>query len=613
MKMFKSAVVLFLAAAVSGEVSAFILAERGKPADCEIVLPSDATPANRTAAKELADGVKRITGIALPICETGRTPPPDSSAASRRIVLRRDSSAAESEFRLKVAGRVLLVSGGDRGICYGVFEILERFGGVEWFAEGVETFPPADTLEIPDGFSDEQKPAIPVRDSSWRGALTSASMAAHLRLNGPHVQKCGMQPYGDIAVKWAPRLGHCHTFKHLIPVAEYGKEHPEYFAIQKDGTRNLGDRHGPNPCLTNPDVKRIVVERVVRGVREYPGVNYFGVSQNDTRLWCRCPTCEAVNRREGTDAGTLIELVNEVARAVAKVRSNAIVTTLAYHMTREPPKTLKLEPNVMITLCTTECDFSAPLLGNPNGDTQRFVAALTKWCSLTKYIYIYDYMMNYRLAGHAMPNVAAFNENVKLYRDNGVGILYASGGSTAAWFAELKNYIEAKSMWNPDRDMEPFVRRFMSAWYGPAAAQARAVLDLFEKYPRDREKYPMPYYDDILSPGFPDELFEKAAALWKEAAAVAPEAPFAARVANEALKNDFTRVSRFVSRKGTARKSDGTYLQEMRAAAERLVAYEERNPSHSIGWFWYKHVQTKVYKFLGRKPPERNAKKFGEL
>ena len=364
---------------LSGVSGAFTVAERGRHPDCDIVLAVDAPLSHKTAARELADGVKRLTGVELPV-KSGV----DSSTPGRHIILRKDASASESSFRLKVSDGSLVVSGDDRGVCYGVFEILERFGGVEWFTEEVESFPVIDRFEVPDGFCETQRPAIPIRDTNWSCARTSAARAAHLRLNGTHVQRCRMEPYGDVAVLWAYRLHHCHTFKNLVPVKEYGETHPEYYAIDKDGKRYLQDIHGPNPCLTNPDVKRIVVEKVLASVRANPDTRYFGVGQNDTWKWCRCPACNAINEREGTDAGTLIELVNEVARAVAGVRTNAFVTTLAYHMTRTPPRTLKLEPNVMIVLCTTECDFSAPLKGNPNADTQRFVREFKRWRELAR-------------------------------------------------------------------------------------------------------------------------------------------------------------------------------------------------------------------------------------
>lgn len=168
-------------------------------------------------------------------------------------------------------------------------------------------------------------------------------------------------------------------------------------------------------------------------------------------------------------------------------------------------------------------------------------------------------------------------------------------------------------MWNPDRDMGRLIDGFMSAYYGPAAKQARAVLDMFEGFPRDRVKYPMPYYDDILSPAFPDELFERAAGIWKEAASLAVEEPFASRVAISALQNDFTRVARYVSKRSVPVDTHSPYHSEMKAAAARLLDYEESHPSISIGWFWYKYVQPEVYVLLGRKPPMKDVKKFGEL
>ena len=408
-------ILVAVSVAIAASSWAFTVAERGKVADCVVVLPADVTEPNRTAAREIVDGIGRLTGVELPVVSYWA-----GLGAAHRIVLCRDQTAPESSFRIEVGDGELRITGADRGLCYGVFEMLERFGGVEWFTEDVVSFPRLDRFEVPDGFRETQRPAIPIRDTNWYCARTSASHAAHLRLNGTHVQKCRMEPYGDIAIVWAYRLHHCHTFKNLVPVKEYGETHPEYFAVDGDGKRHLEDRHGPNPCLTNPDVKRIVVEKVLESVRANPDTRYFGVGQNDTRIWCRCPACNAINEREGTDAGTLVELVNEVARAAATVRTNAIITTLAYHMTRTPPRTLRLEPNVMIVLCTTECDFSAPLKGNPNADTQRFVSEFERWRELASELYIYDYMMNFRLAGHAMPNIHAFQENVKFFRDNGV-------------------------------------------------------------------------------------------------------------------------------------------------------------------------------------------------
>ena len=88
--------------------------------------------------------------------------------------------------------------------------------------------------------------------------------------------------------------------------------------------------------------------------------------------------------------------------------------------------------------------------------------------------------------------------------------------------------------------------------------------------------------------------------------------------ADEARKTDFTRVSRcvsrYVSRDGKIRlDSDAAYREEMKAAAERLIAYETANPSVFVGWHWSRYYQSKAYTLLGRTPPGKDPKKFGEL
>ncbi|MBQ6329156.1 MAG: hypothetical protein IJI35_09105, partial [Kiritimatiellae bacterium] len=54
------ALLSFAASAAGGEV---VLAERGRAADCAIVLPADASPSQMTAADELRDHVEKMTGV----------------------------------------------------------------------------------------------------------------------------------------------------------------------------------------------------------------------------------------------------------------------------------------------------------------------------------------------------------------------------------------------------------------------------------------------------------------------------------------------------------------------------------------------------------------------
>ena len=53
----------------------------------------------------------------------------------------------------------------------------------------------------------------------------------------------------------------------------------------------------------------------------------------------------------------MIQFVNRIAREFPDKQ----ISTLAYQYTRKAPKTFIPEPNVLITLCSIECDRSAPI------------------------------------------------------------------------------------------------------------------------------------------------------------------------------------------------------------------------------------------------------------
>ena len=111
----------------------------------------------------------------------------------------------------------------------------------------------------------------------------------------------------------AGEVGVCHTIARLVPVKEYEKTHPEYFAFRKE----KGRRTNGQLCLTNPDVLEIVTSNVLKAIAGDPGARYYGISQNDNRQYCECPRCEAVDEEEGSHAGTNVRFVNAVAERVA--------------------------------------------------------------------------------------------------------------------------------------------------------------------------------------------------------------------------------------------------------------------------------------------------------
>ncbi len=451
---------------LGGRAGTLDLAVRGHAPEYAIVRAADASASVKYAAEELRDFTERMTGVRLPIVtDEGPLPP-------KAIVLRKNASGDDA-FRLVARPPHLYVEGSDvRGVLYGVYELLERYGGCHWYASWHTVVPARDAFSVPDDLDDAQAPAFLCRDVHWWDYF-KGDFAARNRVNGG-LNKL-KERHGGNTWRFGGGLGNCHTFERLLPPDKYFDEHPEYFSMV-NGVR-LKER--TQLCLTNPDVLRLVTSNVLARIRKDPGAKFYGVSQNDWRNWCECPACKAVDDEEGSHAGTVVRFVNAIAEAVEKEFPDKIIETLAYQYTRHAPKKTKLRHNVIPCLCSIECDFSRPLATSPCPDNVSFLKDIEDWNRQTDCLYVWDYVTDFRCYPHPFPNVYVMQENVKFFRDHGVKMLFEQGACQGrhAGFAELKGWLLAKWMWNPDLPAEPLIADFFNGYYGKAAPIVRAVFD----------------------------------------------------------------------------------------------------------------------------------------
>ena len=534
------------------------LVERGRAATCAIVVPSDGMACHRNAAKELADWAEKVSGVRMPVV-TDAKPLPEKAVVLGPTKYTREllgnhagETYSESAFRLKLnGGRLVVSAGSDQAVLYGVYEILQRYGKVEFYTPEISVTPPGDIV-IPSGLDELVVPSIAYRDILCRRSFGNAAAAARFRFNGTHVGLTGNDDgrWGEetCALKWHGAFNHCHTFHAIASKAEFGESHPEYFLKDTNGVPRVKRERCPQLCLTNPDVVRLGKERLVKALSESPDRKWFGISQEDTTRWCACKDCRAIDGPEGGASATLVTYLNQMADEMAKVRPDAKLTTLAYHQTRNPPKTLKLRDNVLVGLCVTECDFTRPLVSNPNEGNRTFLDALTTWSRISGGVWIWDYCTDYDWFPMAMPDVGALAGNIRLYADNKVEYVYESGdGCPYSYFFDLKAYVISKLLWNAHQPLEPLVGRFMKACYGPAADEVRTVYDLFEKHDYDRVALRMGYALDATRTNmFETALFDAAAAHWKKAAALVGDTePYAGMVRRGRIGNDSVRLIRY--------------------------------------------------------------------
>ena len=564
------------------------IAVRGHAPEYAIVRAKDASPSVVYAAEELRDFTERMTGVRLKIVTDDESLPPKAVvlgrtrwSASLPVVT---DGLGEDGFRLKANPPHLLVIGSDvRGVLYGVYELLERFGGCRWYASWHTVVPTRDTFSVPADLDEVQKPAFLCRDVHWWDYF-NGDLAVRNRANG------GMnglkERHGGNTWRFGGGLGNCHTFETLLPPRKYFDEHPEYYSLV--GGKRLKERS--QLCLTNPDVLRLVTSNVLARIRKDPGAKFYGVSQNDWNNWCECPSCKAVDDEERSHAGTMIRFVNAVAEAVEREFPDKIIETLAYEYTRHAPAKTRLRHNVIPCLCSIECDFSRPMDKSSCPDNVSFLKDIVDWSRQTDTLYVWDYVTDFRCYPHPFPNVQTLQENVKFFREHGVKMLFEQGACQGrhAGFAELKGWLLAKWMWNPDLPLEPLLADFFEGYYGKAAPFVRAVFDEANRreamYVAKDPAHVLKIYEDVTAKSCREALDDSFVA-WAQAQMKLAEdavrnepSVYSYNVRMTALSFDYMRLERlrrgvrldFTKRSSTAPDVDS--MDEMRGLAQSLLA-----------------------------------------
>jgi hypothetical protein len=455
--------------------AAITLAEKGK-ANSVILRQPGATPAELHAVAELADVLKQITGAEFSVQDPGPKAP-------RRAILVGPGATAQAlfpevpwdklgqeEIVIKTKGNRLLLAGGrPRGTLYAVSQFLQEQCGGRWWTPWASHVPKQPTLRL--GKLDVRyQPPFEARDPFWFPAFNpqwavrnfSNSQNAHLpeELGGCIIYK-----------------GFVHTFYPLVPPQEHFAAHPEWFSLIND--KRTADH--AQLCLTNPKLRDFVVERVKQWLRESPQARIISVSQNDWHGACRCPDCKAVDDAEGSHSGTLLAFVNYIAEKIEPEFPQVAVDTLAYQYTRKPPKTIKPRPNVIVRLCSIECNFREPLDHPSNAS---FAEDIRGWAKICNRLYIWDYTTDFGHYVQPHPNWFSLGPNVRFFQQHNVRGVFEQGAyqSYGSEMAELRAWVLAQLLWNPQKDDRALINEFLDGYYGKAAAShIRAYLQLMHE------------------------------------------------------------------------------------------------------------------------------------
>ncbi len=443
----------------------------------KVVHASDATAPEVHAARELAQHLEQVTGASFPILAWTNGPLPErvvfvgQGAAARELcpdVPWKDLGPEEVVLR-SAGDRILLSGGRPRGTLYAVSRFLQDYCGVRWWTPWASRIPRTPDLQVPE-LNVRTAPAFESRDPFWHTAFDEDWAVR----NFSNSESARIRPERGGAVRYK---GFVHTFYPLVPPARHFEQHPEWYSLIK-GKRT---HERAQLCTTNPQLREFMVQRVREWLREDPEASIISISQNDWYNPCECDACKAIDDAEGSHAGTMLALVNYIAEKLEPEFPHVAFDTLAYQYTRKPPKTLRPRDNVIIRLCSIECNFREPLDHPSNAS---FADDIRGWSQICRRLYIWDYTTDFAHYVQPHPNWFVLGPNLRFFHRHNVRGVFEQGAyqSHGSEMAEMRAWVLAQLLWNPYQDDRALIREFVEGYYGPAAApHILAYFDLMHE------------------------------------------------------------------------------------------------------------------------------------
>jgi hypothetical protein len=502
------------------QAMAVTLVDKGQ-ARAVIIVPEKPSPVVDNAARVLRDHIKQMSGAELAIrTEDKITGAPSQDQA---WVLVGEGKLAEKlgvtskglgagGICLQARGHVLAIFGTDahtpsdpHGTRYAVTTFLEDKLGVHylWPGELGKVVPRRETITVAD-FQYRYAPKLTQRRIRSMGyhdriqvglkqlGFTRADYERQLA-GAQHTQAETPDWFGWHRLGGTLNLNSGHAFTHLW--AKYGKKHPEWFALQADGSRDQsGNPDRARLCVSNRDLIAAIAREKIEELNKNPHLLGVSIAPNDggRPAFCTCPHCAALDSARGPKVllwdfskGTrrdfehvsltdrMVYFWNAIAAQVAKVHPDKLLVVDAYSVYAAPPVERKLHPNLVVRF--------APLDYHAEDYRQESLRAWDGWSKAAQRLFFRpNLMLAGRRDGMPLVYVHKFGKDFRYLASHGM-----MGTDFDAcchhWATQgLNYYVVARLHWNPEQDVDAIMDDYCQAGFGPAAKSIRRYFDGLE-------------------------------------------------------------------------------------------------------------------------------------
>ena len=487
------------------------LVEDGRPR-AVIVVPAEGMPADRVLARakdvrthaaalataELVEYLQKSTGAVVSVQLEGA--PVDTAKFPVRIYL---GACAENgrlvsakplqpeEYVIRTTPTTLHLFGGDTtsggtncaGTLNAVYTFLGDAMGVRWLFPGAlgEVVPRRTTLAIATLDRREQPPVAKrkIRDAAltreqifapllkqWGVPMDEWKRTFSLEVNGPWFRRQRLGARVEI------EGGHSYGGYY----EKYAKDHPDFFALQPDGTRQQVPVR-ERLCVSNPELWDFVARLRIEELKADPTRQTISIAPNDggANKFCMCDRCRSWDPPEAPKVTKNTALIdpatrkpfpeypslsdryfryfNEVARRVRAELPDRSVVTYAYSVYRTPPVRVKqLEPNLIV------------------GYVGLKLADIDAWSKVAPKLVIRPNELGPMIELGLPRNAAPFLAHAVKYAVEHHAIAFDFDNCHGNWGGHgLDYYVLAQSLWNPDLNVREVIADYCRAAYGPGA------------------------------------------------------------------------------------------------------------------------------------------------
>ncbi len=485
---------------------AFLLSKDGK-AQAVIVSPGKST--DKLAAK-LQQYLKEISGASF---KRVRSLPQGSAIVlfdeKTASVAGRDLKSAGTDTAIvETRGNRIFVGGKEMGASLALHYLLEKFGCRQlWPGKTGRIVPRKPTLYAPE----VQLVSTPklstrairfVRKYYPKAVMNSQKCGVdhrrYLDATGDDIDRFfswhGVISNREKNRKWA--IGLSHASKGNL-YHRFGKSHPEYFALQSNGSRSqTSSASRYRICHSNKNMIRQVAADCIRAIEAAPGTKVVSIPLTDGggTTFCMCVNCRKLDpvnaipenipflmgmTRQNVKYVALTDRVltfsNAVAEIVARKYPDVKVYMYIYSHYSSSPVKVKPHPSLLILL--------ANMSYSKESVRQRHLRDMMKFSTFQgEYFWRTNALWGFNSVLAPQNYARKMFEDLELFKANLITGTDLDCFERHWAFKTLLYYTLAKAHWNPDRlSFDSIAEDFCRQGFGPAAPEIMQFFEILEK------------------------------------------------------------------------------------------------------------------------------------